>query len=95
MLDWRRLIRVSTLMQLLMALLLHPLLQQGRKAKNKGKALMLEGLAYMSHSIPGAPLASHLSLENIELIRIGYCKMWPGAMSNEALQAPSNEGIDN
>jgi hypothetical protein len=69
--------------------------KKGKELKNKGKALMLEGVAYMGHNIPGAPLAPHLSLENIQSIGMGYCKMQPRGVSDEALQAPNNEYIDN
>jgi hypothetical protein len=85
-------------MWLRMALLFHPLLHQGKKGKelnNKGKALMLDGPAYTGHSIPSAPPAPHLSLGNIQSIEVGYYKMQLGAMFGEALQAPTNEDIDN
>jgi hypothetical protein len=66
-----------------------------KEQKNKGKALALDGSAYTVHSIPGAPLAPHLTLGNIQFIGMGYCKMQPRAISGEALQAPANDDIDN
>jgi hypothetical protein len=57
--------------------------------------LALDGPAYTGHSILGAPPVPHLSLGNIQSIGVGYYKMQPGAVSDEALQAPSNDDIDN
>jgi hypothetical protein len=57
--------------------------------------LLTDGPAYTGHNIPGAPPTPHLSLGNIQSIEVGYYKMQLGAMSGEALQAPTNEDIDN
>jgi hypothetical protein len=48
---------------------------KGKEPKNKGKAMVLDGPAYMGHSVPGAPPAPHLSLGNIQSIGVCYCKM--------------------
>jgi hypothetical protein len=56
------------------------------KAKGKGKTpvSMIDPL-YEGHSMPGAPPAPHLSLENVQAIGSGFCKMSPNAVSEKAL----------
>jgi hypothetical protein len=69
--------------------------RKAKGSKGKGKApLILDGPAYEGHSVPGAPLAPHLSDATVQAIGVVFCKMKPSAVSAVALHAPSNDDID-
>jgi hypothetical protein len=63
-----------------------------KAAKNKGKAVMLmKEPLYVGRSTPGVAPAPHLSINNARAIGTRFCKMPPGAVSDEVLLAGEDE----
>jgi hypothetical protein len=66
--------------------------QSSSKAKSKGKVPMsVDDPLYEGHSVPGAPLAPHLCLGNVQAIGSGFYKMPPSAVFEEALLPGDDE----